>query len=259
MKNLSIFIFLAILLVSCVPDSMVVPSNTFTDTLESTTIPFSTANNIPLPTTEPTPTFTPTLTRTPKPTSTPIPIFLLGSPFGACGNGEAIIWSNDSYNGPVPSKYDSKMDQHHGHVDIMRPGECSEITVYSPADGYLIKVGNNNYDLILDIGLKLGINPDNPSEFAGKLEKILFSSGSNQIVLKLAHFSSTVSDGYVKKGDEIGELVMESNQWKIAYQITTTYGNYQIWSPTLFLWDKQPICANNSTYDCIPEVNDYAP
>jgi|GEM_PF-3596830 len=226
------------------------PTNTFT--------PSPTATNTLEPSVTPSPTATPT--RTPKPTLTPLPPrYLLGSPFGDCGDGIARIWSNDSYNGLVPVDYDSRMDQHHGHVDIMRPVGCDSIIVYAPADGILLKVGNNNYDLILDIGLYLNMNPDNPYEFSRVISSILLSGKSNQIVLKLAHFSATIPDGHVTRGQEIGELVMEQEHWKIAYQITTTGNGYQTWSPTLFMWNQQPICVNGSPYDCIPELKDYAP
>lgn len=205
--------------------------------------------------------FTPTITATitPQPTMTLPPTIVLGSPFGNCGDGIPRIWSNDSYNGLVPDNYESKMDQNHGHVDIMRPKNCDRKTVYAPADGYLRKVGNNNYDLLLDLGSSLMVNPNNPPEFQKALSGILSSTKSNQIILKLAHFSASILDGPVIRGQEIGELVMEMNHWKIAYQITTNGNGYQIWSPTLFMWDPQPVCINDSPYDCIPEIDDYAP
>ena len=93
------------------------------------------------------------------------------------------------------------------------------------------------------------------------LEKLLSSSkyGNTSFVLKMAHFSATVPDGHVNKGQGIGTLVMEAKQWKIAYQITTQdwLMKYQIWSPTVFLWDQQPICVLGSPFDCVPELNDF--
>lgn len=226
------------------------PSPTLTPTLTQTL------------TLTPTSTFTstPTLTKTLVPTNTPKPIFRLGSPFGSCGDGVARIWSNDSFNGVAPNNYDSKVDQHHGHVDIMRPVGCYSIVVYSPVDGYLKKIDNNIYELILDIGLHLGLNPNNPPEFINVLNFDLVSGYDLQIIINMGHFSATVAEGHITKGEAIGNLVMEMGHWKIAYQVITIQNYiYKIWSPTLLLWDTQPICIQGSPYDCVPEVNDYAP
>lgn len=197
----------------------------------------------------------PTATITPSPTATPINYFSLGSPFSEeCGSPG--VWSNDSYNGKVPSDYGSQMDENHGHVDIMLPSGCNSIIVFSPANGTLTKVGVNNYDLVLSQGYALSLNPDNPPGFQIALENVASSSNNNTIVLKLAHFQS-ITEGEVTKGQEIGKLVMEHNHWKLAYQVTTTRGGYRIWSPTLFLQDIPMTCVIDSPYDCVPELNDF--
>jgi len=208
----------------------------------------------------PTPELTETLelTATIKPSPTPVWV-TLGSPFAAdCGDGIPRIWSNDSYNGLIPSDYDSKMDEHHGHVDIMIPDGCSGSTqglVIAPVSGELIKYGNT-YHLYVEPKTYLqGI--EEAFDFIG-ISKITLSN-IHEIYLNLAHFDNFI-EGNVYKGQPIGTLVKEHGHWKISYQVAVVYeSNIYIFSPSIFSQDTQMICYPNSPYDCEPEPNDYAP
>jgi len=236
-----IFLFIIFLITSCSPSPEVIATQTA---------------GVWTPIPERTVTQAPTVTVKPSPTPAWV---TLGPPFASdCGDGIPRIWSNDSYNGQIPSDYDSKMDEHHGHVDIMIPDGCSGSTqglVIAPVSGELIKYGNTFHLYVEPKTYLQGI--EEAFDFID-ISKITLSN-IQEIYLNLAHFDN-FSEGYVRKGQSIGTLVKEHGNWKISYQVAVVYeSNIYIFSPSIFSQDTQMICYPNSPYDCEPEPHDYAP
>jgi hypothetical protein len=260
MKKMLVLLGFLFLFISCTPTALI-------PTPSSTNTPLLTATSTPYPTKTPTPS----------------PVWVtLGSPFaGDCGDGIPVVWSNDSYNGKLPNDYDSKMDDRHGHVDIMIPKGClgnAEGLVIAPISGELVKYGHS-YHLYVDKGEYVK-GAEKAFSFIG-IESI-DPSKISQIYLNLAHFNNFV-EGKVQKGQPFGNLVKQFGHWKISYQIVIRYkGISYIFSPTLFptkLSDGTTLkpmldgtstnwtCAQdsyvknypNQINDCIPEPHDYAP
>lgn len=217
---------------------------------------------------------------TPTKTSAPAQVYdTLGSPFApGCGDGEPIIWSNDSFNGPFRA---DGFGVDWGHVDWFVPEGCNidtyEGEVVSPITGsiseysmgYKISVPEGSYLLGTEDALKFaGIeNPD--LDLITKFE------------LDIAHVD--LITGYVTKGQSIGEVVWAAGHPKIGYQVLVTYENVEyMLSPTLFphlladgtiLWpmlsgnSENWTCAKdsyaryyeNAINDCVSEIFDYAP
>jgi hypothetical protein len=218
-------------------------------------------------TTSPTPLGTTTAVSTdtppvpsPTPTATPRVYVTLGPPYPTdCGDGIPLISSNDSFNGLF---LPDRIDQLHGHVDIIPPTGCdvSNMTgeVIAPVSGYLQgHAVPHGYHLFLPADVYIAGTED-ALRFAGIENPDLSLISDTR--LHFGHLAAT--DGDVEKGRPMGDLVEDWNYpyWKLAYQVTFLYDGVEyMFTPTLFDQDVAFECEPGSIYDCVPEPNDYAP